>query len=134
MAKNHNEVTPVVKRYYYKAKAGNGFLNLKSPLTAAELENYDEITAEEFDELTRVEPKVDNRTEEQKAADELKAQKLARVNFLKGELARTDYIVIKIAEADNKADQDAIREEYAEVIANRIAWREEINELLAEVE
>ena len=123
-----------VKRYYYKAKAGNGFLNLKSPLAAAELENYDEITAEEFDELTRVEPKVDNRTEEQKAADELKAQKLARIGFLKGELARTDYVVIKIAEADSKAKQDAIREEYAEVIANRIAWREEINELLAEVE
>lgn len=129
MAKNHNEVvTRVVKRYYYKAKAGNGFLNLKSPLTANELENYDEITAEEFDELTRVEPHVP--TEEENARKE----KLARINFLKGELARTDYVVIKIAEADNKADQDAIREEYAEVIANRIAWREEINELLAEVE
>lgn len=43
---------------------------------------------------------------------------------LKSKLQETDYVVIKIAEGV------ATPEEYAEVLANRKAWREEINELL----
>lgn len=107
-----------VKRYYYKAKNGNGFLNLKSPLTATELENYDEITAEEFNELTQPE-EVHEPTEEEIARQE----KLARINFLKHELARTDYVAIKLAEGE------CTKQDYADVFAARVAWRAEINEL-----
>jgi hypothetical protein len=44
---------------------------------------------------------------------------------LKAKLQDTDYVVIKIAEGE------ATQEEYAEVLANRKAWRVEINELQA---
>lgn len=46
-----------------------------------------------------------------------------RIMELKQKLADTDYTVIKIAEGAATAG------EYADVIANRQAWREEINEL-----
>ena len=49
--------------------------------------------------------------------------KAARIAELKALLASTDYAVIKIAEGA------ATKEDYAEVIANRQAWRAEINEL-----
>jgi hypothetical protein len=46
-----------------------------------------------------------------------------RIALLKMQLAQTDYVVIKIAEGE------ATKEEYADVLANRKAWREEIREL-----
>ena len=46
-----------------------------------------------------------------------------QINILKEKLAATDYVVIKIAEGA------ATAEEYAAVIADREAWRKEINEL-----
>ncbi len=46
-----------------------------------------------------------------------------RIAQLKGLLRETDYAVIKIAEGA------AAPEEYADVIAQRQAWRDEINEL-----
>lgn len=46
-----------------------------------------------------------------------------RIDDLKRKLTDTDYVVIKIAEGVATAD------EYADVIANRKAWREEINAL-----
>lgn len=46
-----------------------------------------------------------------------------RIAWLKGQLSATDYAVIKIAEGA------ATPEEYADVIAQRQAWRDEINEL-----
>lgn len=49
--------------------------------------------------------------------------KAARIAELKALLASTDYAVIKIAEGA------ATPEEYADVIAQRQAWRAEINEL-----
>ena len=49
--------------------------------------------------------------------------KTARIAELKQLLADTDYIVIKIAEGA------AAAEEYADVIAQREAWRQEIREL-----
>lgn len=51
--------------------------------------------------------------------------KQARIDELKDKLSETDYIVIKIAEGE------ATKEEYAEVLAQRKAWRNEINELQA---
>lgn len=46
-----------------------------------------------------------------------------KIADLKAKLAETDYIVIKIAEGA------ATFEEYADVIDQRQAWREQINEL-----
>ena len=46
-----------------------------------------------------------------------------RIAWLKQQLADTDYTVIKIAEGA------AALEEYADVIAQRRAWRAEINDL-----
>ena len=41
-------------RYYYKSKVGKGYLNLKTPLEEG-IENYIQITEQEFNELTKVE-------------------------------------------------------------------------------
>ena len=82
-----------MQRYYYKNKDNTGFANLKSPLTN---DDYIQITEEEFEELTK--PKVYTLTAEQKAAQE-KAKKIAEY---KKYLADTDYIVLKIAEAQSK--------------------------------
>lgn len=49
--------------------------------------------------------------------------KQARIDELKSKLQETDYVVIKIAEGE------ATQEEYAEVLAQRKAWRAEINDL-----
>ena len=49
-----------------------------------------------------------------------------RIAALKANLAATDYVVIKIAEGA------ASREEYADLIAQRQTWREEINRLEAD--
>ena len=63
--------------------------------------------------------------EDKKAHDERVAEELkqARISELKDKLQETDYIVIKIAEGE------ATVEDYTEVLANRKAWRAEINEL-----
>ena len=53
--------------------------------------------------------------------EEEKAQ--ARIAELKRQLSDTDYVALKIAEGS------ATTEEYADVIAQRKAWRAEINEL-----
>lgn len=46
-----------------------------------------------------------------------------RISELKSKLASTDYIVIKIAEGEANA------EDYSEILAQRKAWRAEINQL-----
>ena len=86
-------------RYYYKNKTTTGFLNLKSPLVD---ENYIQITEEEFNELTK--PKIPELTAEQKAAYE-KAKKIAEY---KAYLEKTDYIVLKIAEAQSEGDTNKV--------------------------
>jgi hypothetical protein len=55
--------------------------------------------------------------------EEIKANRIAE---LKRMLSETDYIVLKIAEGS------ATKKEYAEKIAQRQAWRTEINDLEAE--
>ena len=74
------------------------------------------------DELEWIVEAIPEKTEEEKAAEE-KAQKIAE---LKQKLADTDYIAAKIAEGA------ATKEEYADVLVQRQAWREEINELEGE--
>lgn len=86
-----------MERFYYKSKEGNGFLNLKSALID---ENYIQITKEEFEELTK--PKEP--TAEEKAAQE-KARKIAEY---KAYLEKTDYIVLKIAEAQSEGDTNKV--------------------------
>lgn len=103
-------------RYYYKSKEGNGYLNLKTPITN---ENYIEITEEEFNELTKVEEYIP--TEEEIA----KQEKLNRINELKKLLSSTDYQAIKYAEGL------ITEEEYLPTKNQRQEWRNEINELEA---
>lgn len=47
------------------------------------------------------------------------------IEIYKGKLRDTDYVVAKIAEGV------ATKEEYANVLANRVEWRKKINELEA---
>ena len=114
-----------MERFYYKSKKGNGFLNLKSPISD---EDYIQITEEEFNELTK--PKIPELTAEQKAAQE-KAKKIAEY---KKYLQDTDYIVLKIGEclADGNTEAvTAIKTEYAEQLAKRKEARDKINKLEA---
>ena len=90
-------------------------------------DGYTQITEEEFNELSnkRYEP-----TEEQKA----KIEKARQIAELKKKLADTDYIVLKIAEAQSDGDTETVAElkmSYATELANRKAWREQINKLEA---
>ena len=106
-------------RYYYKNKDNTGFANLKSPLTD---ENYIQITEEEFNELTK--PKEP--TAEQKAAYE-KAKKIAEY---KKYLADTDYIVLKIAEAQSEGETATVsqlRDIYKEQLKERKRVRSLLN-------
>ena len=108
-------------RYYYKDKNNTGFLNLKSPLID---ENYVQITEEEFNELTK--PKIPELTAEQKAAYE-KAKKIAEY---KKYLADTDYIVLKIAEAQSEGDTNTVsqlRDIYREQLKERKRVRALLN-------
>ena len=63
------------------------------------------------------------RTEEDKAPEVARVNARAEISLLKHKLAATDYIAAKIAEGA------ATREEYAEELAERAAWRARINEL-----
>ena len=108
-------------RYYYK-KDGKPAYNLKEPLEniLADTTGYVQIDEEEWNSLQPV-------RREPTAAEVAKREKLKRIAFLKGELARTDYEAIKYAEGWF-TDTD-----YAEIKAQRQAWRDEINELEAEL-
>ena len=108
-----------MQRFYYKSKDNTGFLNLKSPLVD---ENYIQITEEEFNELT----KPPEPTAEQKAAQE-KAKKVAEY---KKYLADTDYIVLKIAEAQSEGETSTVsqlREIYKEQLKERKRVRSLLN-------
>ena len=113
---------------------GNPFLNENGePITQTVTktvrdgleDGYTQITEEEFNELSnkRYEP-----TEEQKA----KIEKTRQIAELKKKLDNTDYIVLKIAEAQADGDTETVAElktTYATELANRKTWREQINKL-----
>ena len=108
-----------MQRYYYKSKEGNGFLNLKSQLTD---ENYIQITEEEFEELTK--PK--ELTSEEKAAEE----KAHKISEYKAYLEKTDYIVLKIAEAQSEGDTNKVsdlRKLYKSELEERKKMRDLLN-------
>ena len=88
-------------------------------------DGYTQITEAEFNELSnkRYEP-----TEEQKA----KIEKARQIAELKKKLADTDYIVLKIAEAQADGETEKVAElktTYVTELANRKTWREQINKL-----
>lgn len=108
-----------MQRFYYKKKDGTGFANIKSPLTN---DDYIQITEEEFEEFTK--PK--ELTAEQKAAQE-KARKIAEY---KAYLEKTDYIVLKIAEAQSEGDTSTVaqlRDIYREQLKERKRVRALLN-------
>lgn len=111
-------------RYYYKANDGKGFLNLKTPLENKD--GYTQITEDEFNELTK--PKIPELTAEQKA----KLDKARQIAELKKNLADTDYIVLKMAEAIAENDNELLNElklEYSVKLAQRKEWRYQLNNL-----
>ena len=67
--------------------------------------------------------KPELRTAEEKAPELERIAATQEIAELKAKLAATDYIAAKIAEGA------ATREEYAEELAERAAWRARINEL-----
>lgn len=67
--------------------------------------------------------KPELRTAEEKAPELEHIAAAQEISELKAKLAATDYIAAKIAEGA------ATREEYAEELAERAAWRARINEL-----
>ena len=68
--------------------------------------------------------KINNRIEEIEIPDYVEEIPVeVRITELKQKLSDTDYIACKIAEGA------ATIKEYAEIISQRQAWREEINEL-----
>ena len=110
-----------MQRFYYKSKDGTGFLNLKSQIVD---KDYIQITEEEFNKLSK--PKEYVPTAEEKAAYE-KAKKIAEY---KKYLADTDYIVLKIAEAQSEGETSTVgqlREIYREQLKERKRIRSLLN-------
>lgn len=109
-----------MERFYYKAKDGTGFLNLKSPLN--DDENYIQITEKEFNELTK--PK------EPTAAEKAAYEKSKKIAEYKKYLADTDYIVLKIAEAQSEGETSTVsqlRDIYREQLKERKRVRSLLN-------
>lgn len=76
----------------------------------------------------RLEPDEIRREVSKAEYDAFSEERTARVYALMDRLAETDYIACKIAEGA------ATAEEYAEMIAQRAAWRQEINTLRGDTE
>ena len=107
-----------MERFYYKSKDGTGFANLKSPITD---ENYIQITEEEFNELTK--PKEP--TAEEKAAQE----KAKKISEYKKYLADTDYIVLKIAEAQSEGETSTVSQ-LRDIYRDQLKERKRVRSLL----
>lgn len=111
-------------RYYYKDSKGNT-CSLKSECIR---EGYTQITEEEYNSI--LQSRIPEPTAEQKA----KIEKARKIADLKRKLSETDYIVLKIAEAQAYGDEEtvtALKTTYSSELTERKAWREQINELQA---
>lgn len=67
--------------------------------------------------------------------EEAERKRQERIRKLYQSLKETDYVALKLAEVVAEKDDEALAqmlEEYADVLANRKAWREELSELLGE--
>ena len=85
-------------RYYYKDSKGNT-CSLKSECIR---EGYTQITEEEYNSI--LQSRIHEPTAEQKATQD-KARKIAEY---KAYLEKTDYIVLKIAEAQSEGDTNKV--------------------------
>lgn len=56
-----------------------------------------------------------------------------KLGWLKGKLATTDYVVVKMMEADTEEERIQLRQEYADIINQRKEWRAQINQLEEEL-
>jgi antirestriction protein len=105
-------------RYYYKSKDGTGFLNLRTPLNEDELNDYIEITEEEF---------VSHCNNSTLTKEEIKQKE---IYTYKQYLLNTDYIVIKMAEImSDGGSVEELKERYKDELSKRKEYREKINEL-----
>lgn len=112
-------------RYYYKDNNGNT-CSLKSECIR---EGYTQITEEEYNSI--LQSRIPVPTDEQKA----KIEKARKISELKRKLFATDYIVLKIAEAQADGETEtvaALKTTYAAELAERKTWREQINAIEAE--
>ena len=108
----------VIMRYYYKSKDGAGFLNLRTPLNEDELNDYIEITEEEF---------VSHCNNSTLTKEEIKQKE---IYTYKQYLLNTDYIVIKMAEImSDGGSVEELKERYKDELSKRKEYREKINEL-----
>ena len=147
---NATEIAPEFKDGYFAKWDGEKWVNVAKPATLEEcekigavshtsqtahdaelrsifqalIENSDTHEIKRGDDLSWSVVRKPEKSAEEKAAEE----KQNRIAELKRMLSETDYIVLKIAEGS------ATKKEYAEKIAQRQAWRTEINDLEAELE
>ena len=109
-------------KYFYKTADGHGWLADYEPHKE---EGLVEITESEWNEHIASLNVHHEPTVEQLARLEVKKQ----INAAKSFLSRTDYVVIKIAEAETEQEKTVLREEYASIIQERQTKRALINEL-----
>lgn len=67
--------------------------------------------------------------------EEAERQRQERIYGLRQSLKETDYVALKLAEVVAEKDEESLAQmlaEYADVLADRKAWREELSELLSE--
>jgi len=148
MPENAVETEPNIQEGYFSKWNGGKWENIAYPVTAEDCEKIGKVShssqtlrdrqlREIFQALTQgSETHEIKRGEdlswsvvkkpEKSAEEKAKEEKEQRIAKLKRLLASTDYAVIKIAEGE------ATKEEYAETLANRKAWRTEINNLESE--
>ena len=61
--------------------------------------------------------------------------KFVEISFLKNNLKNSDYVALKLAEATAEKNDELVNsllQEYSEVLENRKAWRNRLNELLSQ--
>jgi rubrerythrin len=149
MPENAVEIAPNIQEGYFSKWDGKKWAEIAKPETAEECEKIGAIshysqTAHDR-ELRAIFQAVTQNSEThevklndgfwsvvkkpEKSAEEKAAEdRQNRIAELKRMLSETDYIALKIAEGS------ATKKEYSEKIAQRQAWRTEINDLEAELE
>ena len=147
MPENATETAPECQDGYFSKWDGKKWAHIAKPETAEDCEKIGAIshssqTAHDI-ELRSIFQAIAQNSEthevklndgfwsvvkkpERGAEEKAKEEKEQRIAELKRLLVNTDYAVIKIAEGE------ATKEEYAETLANRKAWREEIRTLEGE--
>ena len=144
MPENATETAPNISDEYFAKWDGKKWANIAKPETAEDCENIGEVshssqTAHDI-ELRAIFQAIAQNSEthevklndgfwsvvkklEKSAEEKAAEEKQNRIAELKRNLAETDYVIIKIAEGV------AYKEEYADVIEQRQAWRDELNKL-----